>query len=289
MSAQNNRLGIWLMIATMLIFAIQDAMSQHLARSYNVFMVVMIRYWFLAAFVVTLAIRKSGGLRAAASTSQPVLQILRGTILAVEICVMTTAFVFLGLVESHVVFASFPLLIAAMSGPVLGEKVGWRRWIAIAIGFTGIVVILQPGRTVFSAYALIPLFSAFLFAVYGLLTRYASRADSTETSFFWMGITGAVVTTLVGLWYWQPMNIGDWGWMISLCLTGALAHWCLIRCYELAEVSVVQPFAYLQLVYASIIGIMIFGEDLHLNVVIGGVIVIGAGLFTLARERQTAP
>ncbi len=288
--AQDNRtwLGIWLMIATTVVFALQDGMSRHLAGEYNVLMVVMIRYWFFAAFVIAVASRRAGGLKAAAKTEQPLLQIFRALLLVSEICVMVTAFVLLGLVESHAVFTSYPLLIAALSGPVLGEKVGWRRWAAIAVGFLGVIIILEPGFGVFSPYALVPLLSATMFALYGLLTRYAARKDSAATSFFWTGTVGAAAITVVGIWFWEPMTPGDWVWMAMLCVSGATGHWLLIKCYEVAEAGAVQPFAYLQLVWASALGMLVFGETLRLNVGIGAGLVVAAGLFTLWRERQVA-
>ena len=283
---EDTRLGIALMVATTFVFAVQDGLSRHLASEYNVLMVVMIRYWFFAAFVIALASRKAGGVRAAARTRQPLLQAFRGALLAVEICVMVLAFTLLGLVESHAVFTSYPLLIAALSGPVLGERVGWRRWTAIGVGFLGVLIILKPGWGVFAPEAAVPLLAAFLFALYGLLTRFAAREDSAATSFFWTGTVGAVVMTAAGLWSWEPMSRPDWAWMGTLCLTGALGHWLLIKCYEVAEASAVQPFAYLQLVFASVIGIAVFGETVAPNVAIGAALVVAAGLFTLWRARR---
>lgn len=282
----NTKLGIALMVATSVVFASQDGISRHLAGEYNVYMVVMIRYWFFAAFVITVAGRKAGGIMAAARTSRPVIQITRGALLAAEICVMVTGFTILGLVESHAVFAAYPLLIAALSGPILGERVGWRRWLAIGVGFIGVLFILKPGLGVFDPAAIIPLIAAIMFATYGLLTRYVARDDTTATSFFWTGTVGAIGMTVVGVWFWEPMTGPDWLWMGALCLTGSLGHWLLIRCYEVAEASAVQPFAYLQMVFAAGVGIVIFGELLEINVVIGALIVVGAGLFTLWRERQ---
>ncbi len=284
----NTRLGILLMIATTFIFAAQDSISRHLAGEYNVFMVVMIRYWFFAAFVITIAARREGSVRAAAATSQPALQIGRGLILVGEICVMVYAFTLLGLVESLAVFTAYPLIIAALSGPILGEKVGWRRWSAIGVGFVGVLIILQPGVGVFSPAALVPLLSATLFAIYGLLTRYAARRDSTATSFFWTGVSGAVAITLIGVWFWEPMTLADWGWMALLCLTGASGHWLLIKCYEVAEASAVQPFAYMQLIFGTGFGILIFSEVLRPNVALGAAIVMAAGLFTFWRENRAA-
>ncbi len=285
MTAQNTKLGIWLMVATTFVFAMQDGISRHLAGEYNVLMVVMIRYWFFAAFVMAVAARKAGGLRAAAATSQPGVQIFRGVLLATEICVMVLAFVMLGLVESHAIFTSYPLLVAALSGPILGEKVGWRRWTAIGVGFVGVLIILQPGFRVFQIEALVPLASAFMFALYGLMTRYAARRDSAATSFFYTGTVGAVVMTIIGIWFWEPMQGTDWVWMAVLCVTGALGHWLLIKTYDVAEASAVQPFAYLQLVFAATLGITVFGESLEWNVAVGAVLVVSAGIFTLMRTR----
>ncbi len=286
MTQSNTRLGIMLMIATTFVFAMQDGISRHLAGQYNVLMVVMIRYWFFAAFVIFIASRRPGGIRAAAATKQPGLQIFRGLLLALEICVMVLAFVLLGLVESHAIFTSYPLLVAALSGPILGEAVGWRRWSAIGVGFIGVLIILEPGLKVFSPYAVVPLISALLFALYGLLTRYAARLDSSATSFFWTGTVGGAVMTVVGVWFWEPMTPVDWGWMALLCVSGATGHWLLIRCYEVAEASAVQPFAFLQLVFASAIGITVFSETLDTNVAVGAAIVVSAGLYTLWRERK---
>ena len=283
--AQNTRLGIWLMIATTFVFAAQDGLSRHLAGEYNVWMVVMLRYWFFAAFATAMAARAPGGLRAAVRSNLPKVQLFRGLLLALEICVMVLGFVALGLVESHAVFATYPLLIAALSGPILGEKVGWRRWVAIGIGFVGVLIILSPGSGVFTATALIPLAAAFMFALYGLLTRYVGRVDAASVSFFWTGVGGAVIMTAIGIWHWEPMTAPDWGLMALLCCTAATSHWLLIRAYEVAEASAIQPFAYLQLVWASAIGLWVFGETLRSNVVIGGAVVVAAGLFTLWRQR----
>jgi len=288
MAQSNTRLGIILMIATTFVFAMQDGISRHLADNYNVLMVVMIRYWFFAAFVLYFAARQKHGFRAAIRTSQPGLQILRGVLLAAEICVTVLAFVYLGLIETHAIFASYPLMIAALAGPVLGEVVGWRRWVAIGVGFLGMLVVLQPGVTVFSPASLIAVVSAMMFAVYGLLTRYVARKDNAITSFFWTGISGGVVMTFIGIWYWQAMTSGDWVWMGVLCVTGVLGHFLLIKTLEVAEASAVQPFAYFQLVFVSIIGVLVFGERIMLHTAIGAGIVVGAGLFTIWRERVRA-
>ena len=289
----NTRLGILLMIGATIVLALQDGVSRHLAGTYNTYMVVMIRYWFFAAFVVFLATRGSkgggwAGIKETAQTEQAGLQIFRGILLVAEVCVAVYGFTVLGLINSQAVFICYPLLVAALSGPVLGESVGWRRWFAILAGLIGVMIILQPDDGVFDPKALIPFASALMFAVYGLLTRYAARRDTAGTSFFWAGIAGSVAMTLVGIWFWEPMSLRDSYWMAALCVSGVLAHWLLIKCYEVAEASAVQPFAYFHLMWTAILGITVFGEVLRNNVIIGVTIIIGAGLFTLWREQFKA-
>ncbi|GAA6209196.1 DMT family transporter [Cognatishimia sp. WU-CL00825] len=288
MAKSNNRLGILLMCLTSLVFALQDGLSRHLAENYNVFVVVMIRYWFFAAFVILMAMR-NGGLGQAVRTKHPYLQIIRGLILALEICVTVAAFTLLGLTETHAIFACFPLMIAALSGPVLGETVGIRRWFAIGLGAVGVLVILRPGNGVFAPAAAVPLLGAAMFAAYHLMTRYVAIKDSTATSFFYTGVSGCVVMTVIGLFYWQPIVGTDLVWMLILSCGALVGHWLLIKTYEYAEASVVQPFAFLQLPFAVILGIAFFAETLRINVAMGASIVVCAGVFTLWREHHQGP
>tara|TARA_B100001146_G_scaffold197891_1_gene187005 strand:+ start:719 stop:1591 length:873 start_codon:yes stop_codon:yes gene_type:complete len=288
MTEQNTRLGIILMVATTFVFASQDAISRHLATEYNVYMIVMIRYWAFAMFVTALAARSRGGLARVLRPRRPILQVVRGVILAIEVVIMVFAFVYLGLVESHAIFAAVPLIITALSGPVLGEKVGWRRWSAIGIGFIGILVILQPGGSVFAPAAILPLLAAAIFAAYGLLTRLVARDDGAQTSFFWTGVAGAATMTLIGVFFWEPMIWQDWLWMGVLCCTSTTGHYLLIKCYDVAEASAVQPLAYCQLVFGAFYGVAIYGEPLESNVILGAGIVVAAGLFTFWRTRQKA-
>ena len=288
MTKQNERLGILLMIITTIVFASQDGLSKYLATEYNVYMVVMIRYWFFAAFVISMSSQKTGGIKRVAKTKSPILQIFRSVILVAEMCITILAFTLLGLAETHAIFASYPLIIAMLSGPILGEYVGWRRWLAISVGFIGILIILNPGNGIFSPYALVPLAGAILFALYGLLTRYVGQYDNSSTSFFWTGVVGSIAMTVVGLNFWDPVSKSDWSIMLLLSASGVVGHYLLIKCYEVAEASAVQPFAYLQLIWASMIGIIIFGEQITTNVLIGACIIVGAGLFTLWRERKVS-
>ena len=284
----NPRLGIILMIATMIVFSIQDGLSRYLAESYNVISVVMIRYMFFMLFVMAYSARLSGGIIGVATSRQTSLQIARGILLVAQICVAVLSFSTVGLVNFHAVFASYPLMVMALSVPILGEVVGWRRWLAVSIGFIGVLIILRPGSAMFDSASILPVIAAFMMAVYGIMTRYAARQDAAQTSFFWTAIAGGVAMLVIGPFFWQPPQGHDWWWMGLLCLTGTGGHFLLIKALDSTKASTIQPFAYLQLVFASTIGILVFGDSLDPMLIAGSAVIVGSGLFALQRERQAA-
>jgi len=284
----NPRLGIILMIATMIVFSIQDGLSRYLAESYNVISVVMIRYMFFMLFVMAYSARLSGGIIGVAASRQTGLQIARGILLVAQICVAVLSFSTVGLVNFHAVFASYPLMVMALSVPILGEVVGWRRWLAVSIGFIGVLIILRPGSAMFDSASILPVIAAFMMAVYGIMTRYAARQDSAQTSFFWTAIAGGVAMLVIGPFFWQPPQGHDWWWMGLLCLTGTGGHFLLIKALDSTKASTIQPFAYLQLVFASTIGILVFGDSLDPMLIAGSAVIVGSGLFALQRERKAA-
>ena len=179
-------------------------------------------------------------------------------------------------------------MVMALSVPILGEVVGWRRWLAVSIGFIGVLIILRPGSAMFDSASILPVIAAFMMAVYGIMTRYAARQDAAQTSFFWTAIAGGVAILVIGPFFWQPPQGHDWWWMGLLCLTGTGGHFLLIKALDSTKASTIQPFAYLQLVFASTIGIQVFGDSLDPMLIAGSAVIVGSGLFALQRERQAA-
>ena len=287
MKASDPAKGIHFVLLAVTFFALQDGISKHLAESYPVVFFVMIRYWFFAAFVLALASRSPGGIPGATRTRMPVIQVLRGVLLVAQILVIVTSFDIVGLAATHSIFALHPLLATLLAIPVLGEAVGWRRLAAVGVGFAGVLVIMRPGTGVFDPDALIALLAAVMFAVYGVLTRLASRADgSGDAAFFYTGVAGAAAVTLVGPFYWTPMAWADIAWLGLLCFTGMSGHYCLIRALDATEAVRIQPFIYLQMVFAVIIGAVVFGEEIDPWGVAGLALIIGAGLYAIWREAQ---
>ncbi|WP_103332388.1 DMT family transporter [Pseudotabrizicola formosa] len=283
--SRNPRLGIWLMIASVATFAAQDGFSRYLATEYNTPMVVMVRYWVFAGFVLILALRRPEGLRAAVASRHMPVHVARALLLVGEICVIVWGYTLIGLIESHAVFAICPLLIAAFSGLILGEQILWQRWLAIGAGMIGVIVILRPGMGVFTPAALLPLASAVLFALYSILTRLTTRDEPTFASFFWPGVIGAAVMTVAGLPHWQPVATADMPLLATYTVLSIFSHWLLLKCYEQIEAARVQPYAYLQIVFVTLIGLTVYAETLSPLVALGAGIIIVAGLYALSLER----
>ena len=282
---QNNvLLGIGLMVVTTFMFSTMDGVSRYLAENNNVFTLVTMRYWFIAIVMAITCLFVKDSFQKILYTKQPFTQFSRGLILSLNNCLVVYTFTLLGLVETHAIIACYPLIVAGLSVPFLGEKFGWRRWTAIFVGFVGVIIILRPTTNVISEGAIYALVGAIMFAVYLILTRYVSRLDKAITSFFWAGIGGSVTMTIISFFIWENILKEDFLWLLIMCVLSASSHFMMVKTLQVAEASVIQPFSYLQLVFGSIIGVTIFSESIDLMIVVGVTIVIGAGLFTAWRE-----
>ena len=282
---QNNvLLGIGLMVVTTFMFSTMDGVSRYLAENNNIFTLVTMRYWFVAIIMAISCLLVKDSFKKLLYTKQPFTQFSRGLILSLNNCLVVYTFTLLGLVETHAIIACYPLIVAGLSVPFLGERFGWRRWTAIFVGFLGVIIILRPTTNVISEGAIYALIGAIMFAVYLILTRYVSRLDTAITSFFWTGIGGSVTMTIISFFIWVVILREDLLWLLIMCLLSASSHYMMVKTLQVAEASVIQPFSYLQLVFGSIIGVTIFSERIDLMIVVGVMIVMGAGLFTAWRE-----
>jgi len=281
----NPTAGIRYVLMATALFAVQDGTSKYLAGSYPPQFFIMIRYWLFAVFVVMLVARRPGGIRAALNTRMPKLQIFRGVLLAAQIIVMVEGFHRLGLAGTQALFALHPLLATLLALPILGERIGWHRGTAIFVGFIGVMVILRPGTGLMRPEVLFGVVAGVMMATYTVTTRLVSRADgSSMPAFFWLGVAGAAALTLVGPFYWTTMRLADWGWLLLHSTVAMIGHYFLIRGLEATEAVRIQPFTYLQIVYAVPIGAFVFGERVDAPMLAGMAIVIGAGLYAIWRE-----
>jgi len=273
---------VMLLIAT-LFFASQDALTKHLVQTLPASQIVAVRFFFFALFALAY-VRGRVGIRAAFRSRRPWMQICRGLLLSFEIIVFAYAIQFLGLAEMHTLFACFPLLVTALSVPLLGEPVGWRRWAAVTCGFIGTLIILRPGLGVFDPAAFIALAAALMFALYNLLTRKVARDDSFDTSLAYMGVVGFAGAMLIAPFYWRPVTAAEAAWLLCISTTSIIGHLLLIKSLALVPAVILQPFNYFILLWAVIIAFLLHGEVLSPLTMLGAAIVVASGVFIARRE-----
>lgn len=274
--------GIALMLLAMLLLACMDAVSKKLAADYAVAQILWVRFLVFAAFALYMA--RNIGLRSGLRSTRPLLQIARSLLLVAEIGVFVLAFRYLPLAETHAVAATSPLIVTALAVPILGERVGLRRWAAVLAGFVGALVIIRPGLAAFGTPFLLPLIGAVMFAVYQIMLRSLGQTDRAETTVLYSGLVGAVVLTLVAPPFWRPPDAEGWALLILAGLLGTAAHVTLIRAFAVAPAAALQPFSYALLLFATVIGYLVFDDLPDPWTILGGALVVGGGLYTLYRE-----
>ena len=279
--------GIFALILATLLFASQDAITKHLIATMPVAQLMFVRYFFFALFALVYASRKTR-LRHVFHSYWPKLQFLRGLLIAGEMALFAYTLKYLGIAEMHTIFACFPLIITVLSVPILGEQVGWRRWLAVSVGFIGTLIIIQPGSGVFSPFAMTALACALMFAIYNIITRKVSRQDSLETSLLYFGVVGFLVTLLAVPFFWQPMSNTEILWLLMISIISIFSHLLLIKSLELAPAVILQPFNYFILVWAMVIGYSFYGEVLDTTTLVGASLVIGSGVYIARREYLVA-
>ena len=190
----------------------------------------------------------------------------------------------LPLADTHAVAATSPLIVIALGVLFMGEKAGAARWLAVAAGFVGVMLIVRPGFRDLEWPVLLPIAGAFLWALYQVLTRLCSRGDAPNTSLVWSALVAFIATSFVGPLDWQWPTPGASALMIVIALLGAVAHYALIKALDHAEASAVQPYAYTLLVWAAVLGLLVFGNMPDGWTIAGAAIVVLSGLYSWHHE-----
>jgi drug/metabolite transporter (DMT)-like permease len=281
-----NALGALLTMLAMFCYASMDAISKSLVVDYSVGQLMWVRYALMCLFAWVLVRRR--GFRAAMKSRRPGLQIVRSLIAVVEGAMFVLAFRYLPLADTHAVAATSPLMVIALGVLFLGEKAGPARWLAVAAGFVGVLLIVRPGfRTIDWPMAL-PLAGALLWAGYQVLTRLSARSDPPDTALLWSAVVAFIATSFVGPLAWTWPTPAAWGLMIVVALIGAIAHYALIKALDYAEAGALQPYSYTLLVWAAVMGWLVFGNIPDHWTVIGALVVVASGLYTWHHDRISA-
>jgi len=287
MTADRKRLllGVFCAFVATFSFSCQDALTKVLVADYPIGFIVPLRYW---AFVIAgfyLATRSRAGLKRSLKTKHKGKQITRGLLLVGNLLLMGYCFGQMGLAEVNALFQCSPLIGTVLAVVVLREKVGWRRVLAIIVGFSGVLVMLNPDAGAFSIISFYVLFAAFSYALYMTLTRLVSRDDTPVTSFLYIGLVGAVITTVSLFYFWTAVDWRGAALLATLCTLSIVSHILTIKALSLVSVTIVQPFTYLALIWSVILGWLIFEDLPNSYTLIGAAIVVSSGLFVFHRER----
>jgi drug/metabolite transporter (DMT)-like permease len=284
--AQRDNVGrgiLFALIATV-IFSTQDATSKLLVQSVSPFQMTMMRFWAFGGFSVLLALRK-GPIGESLRSGYPLLQIARGGLLVADIWMFVLALRTVQLPEVQSITLVYPLLVTLAAIPLLGEPVGIFRLSAVIVGFVGALVIVRPGGVPLDWGVGFAVGSGACYALYIVLTRKVSATDSTTTSMLYVGLVGLAVSSAVGVFFWQPLDLRTTLLIGYIMVTGVLAHGLMILALSQAPASVLQPFNYTSLPWSIVLSLVVFQHMIDPISLAGALLIVAAGLVVMARER----
>jgi drug/metabolite transporter (DMT)-like permease len=267
-------------------FGCLDTLSKYLVAYYPASALVWLRY-VLQTLVMMAIFLPRMGLRLV-RTSSPGLQLVRGLMLVVSSVVFVLALLRMQIAEVASIVFLAPIIVALAGGPLLGERVAARTWLALAGGFTGVLLIIRPGGGAFTWWALLPLACAFMFAGYQILTRkLASRGDDPITTLFFPGLIACFVVPPVFPGAFAVPTVPLHAGMLAVIgILGALGHFMLIRAHALAPATVLSPFGYAQLVVVLTLGWLVFGQLPDGIALTGIALIAGSGLGLIIASRR---
>ena len=296
-TSTNAMQGVGLMAVAMLLLPCMDAIAKYMATfvAMSPGQVTFYRFFFQVLCTLPLLLTAAGG--AMLRPKRPWLNLLRGAIHGAASLLFFAAVKYMPLADVFAIYFVEPFILTAMSAAFLGERVGWRRWLAILVGFGGALIVIQPSFALFGWTALLPVGCAFLFSVYLFMNRALGDADSPLTMQTVAGFGGTVfmgATLMLG----HSAGIGDFEpslppsafALVLLVLLGALsgyAHMLVVRAFRMAPLSLLAPFQYFEIISATVLGYAIFGDFPTPSKWLGIAIIVASGLFIIWREQKS--
>ena len=285
-SLNNSSLSISLMIGAIFCFASMDAVAKYLMQEIGPVQTIWARYTVQAVLVTVLILPR---INIYGKTRYPKLQFFRSVALMLATTLFFFAFSRLGLAEATALFNISPVLITLGAFLILKEKIGRKRIIGIGVSLLGALIIIRPGSDVFTIYALFPIGGAICYSAYNLATRFVGSDESPWTSLFYAALFGAVCYSVYIAFHWTPMSTTAIILTVIIGLIGTAGHLFLIKALSLGEASLVAPFGYTSLLFATMWGIILFNNYPDFWTISGAIVIVGAGVYVWARERATTP
>jgi drug/metabolite transporter (DMT)-like permease len=275
--------GILLIMSAVFLFSSMDTLAKHMLQSYPLPPLIFARYTVhTVLMLVLLAPRMGFNL---VRTRRLGLQIIRGLLLVGSTGLFYLALRYLPLAEAAALTFVAPVMVTALSGPMLGERVTGRHWIAVTLGFVGVLVIIRPGGGMLTAASVFPLITALLFALYQIMTRKLAGRENPFTTLFFTALVGTLATTLALPFSWQTPTLTQAALMVAIGCLGGLGHFLLIRAVEVASPTLLAPYVYTQLVWSTLLAFIAFGEFPDPVSLLGMLVIVAAGLLGVTWRR----
>ncbi|HWD58162.1 MAG TPA: DMT family transporter [Stellaceae bacterium] len=284
-SAPDTLRGILLMCAGVSLFPLMNAMMKLLIARYPVFEIVWAR--FTGHLVVMLAVFLPQYGRRLIATRRPLVQLARSALMLASNSVFVLAIGKVPLATASAIGFTSPLIVTALSVPLLREQVGWRRWGAVCVGFCGALLIIKPGSGLHDPAVLLLLASAGAYALYQIATRWVMAHDSPATGIIFAALLGSLGTTMLLPFIWvAPRSLADLAMLLALGCLGGLGHFLVIKAFQAAPASVIAPLGYVELIGTATLGYLIFANFPDALTWVGALIIIASGLYIAMRERK---
>jgi len=277
-----ENIGILFVISALLSFSILDAIQKYVVINHSVFQILLVKYLFVLFLSLFVSRRKKNYFFY--NSKKIKFQILRSLLSVLESGCFVLSFRYLSLADVHSIGSMTPVIVVVLSALILREHVSLKIWIAIFVGFIGMIIILRPGSTIFNFYSIIPLCGAFFLGLYQIVTRKVSEYDSNETSLLYTGVIGFIVMLILSIFYWQPINL------LSVILLGSVGIFFSIGIYlqilalSYARASIIQPFHYTLIFWAILFGYIFYKDIPDIFTVCGALIIAVSGTYVLLRR-----
>ena len=274
--------GILMVVGASMVFSLSDATAKYVTNTVPVIEVAWVRYLVFVLLTTLPALRHGG---AALRTRRPVAHVMRGLAIVGSALLFVFGLRVLPLADAAAINFVSPLFITMLSVPLLGERVGASRWIAVGIGLSGAVIAAQPGTSAFTPAAAFPILSAAAWAVGIILTRRMAPTESSSTILAWTAGSGLAVLTILLPFNLVVPTLRELALCLFIGVTASAGQWMVVLGYRRAPASLLAPFSYLQLIWSTTLGYLVFNERPGLATIVGATIIAGSGLYTAHRER----
>ena len=279
-------IGIIFAILAYFSFSLLDTIQKTAVNYHSIFQILFLKYFFTLFLSITESYRKNN--HNFFKTNSPKLQITRSILSIIESGCFVLSFRYLSLADAHSIGSLTPVIVVALSAIILREKVNLKTWIAIFIGFIGVLIIMRPGLSIFDPKSLIPLAAAFFLSLYQIVTRKVSEYDSSETSLFYTSVVGIILMSFMMPFFWQPMQSYSYLLFLGIGIFFSLGIYFQIIALSFAKASVVQPFHYTLILWAIILGYIFYNDLPDLPTVIGAIIITLSGIYVLNIRSKSA-